>query len=131
MDSAYFKPTIQQLREAYLKGLPFLSLKPRREVREEFRQVLEVVKAKRGDPEVSRLAEKLIEALSEEKIYNEAPSRTFLRNSLVFCPRCRNPVDSDALVCDQCGKNLRIECPKCKTLNKMGAKYCKKCRNKI
>jgi len=130
-ESAYFKPTVDQLREAYMKGLPFLSLKPRREVKEEFRSILEVVKAKRGDPEVSRLAEKLIEALSEEKVYSEAPSSFVYHNSINFCPRCRSPVDSDALVCDQCGEKHRIECAKCQTLNKIGAKYCKKCGEKI
>jgi len=131
-DSAYFKPTLDQLRDAYMKGLPFLSLSPRRDVEDEFKRVLQVLKARRGEPDVVRIAEKFLEALSEEKVYNEAPSRTILHNNAIaFCPKCKNPTDLDALVCDQCGEKLRVKCTKCKTLNKIGAKYCKSCGSRI
>ncbi len=132
-ESAYFKPTLNQLREAYMKGLVFLSLSPKTDVEDEFKRVLQILKAKRGEPDIVRIAEKFLEALSEEKVYNEAPSRSYFNNNnnVNFCPKCKNSADSDALVCDQCGEKLRTECEKCKTLNKIGAKYCKKCGEKL
>ena len=91
-----------------------------------------MVKARRADPEISRLADRFLEALSEEKWIGEAPSKAIASNSgLDVCPKCGSLVDQDALVCDQCGANLRMECKKCKTLNRVGAKYCKRCGKRI
>jgi len=131
-DEAYFKPTYEQLREAYLKGMAYLSLKPRGEVKDEFRRVLETVKARREDPEISRLADRFLEALGEEKWIVAVPSKARISNNASdLCPKCKNPVCQDALVCDQCGARLRVECKKCKALNRIEARFCKNCGKRL
>ncbi len=132
-ESRYFKPTKEQLKEAYMKGLPFLSLTRRKDVEDEFKRVLQTVKAKRREPDIIKFVDKILEALTEEKVYSEAPFKAYFNNNntMNVCPKCKNPADSDALVCDQCGEKLRIECSRCNTLNKLTSNYCKKCRNKI
>jgi len=131
-DEAYFRPSISQVKEAYMKGVSFLSLTPRRDVRDEFKRVLEVVKARREDPEISKLADRFLEALGEEKWIVAAPSKARASNNASdLCSKCKNPVGQDALVCDQCGARLRVECKKCKALNRVGAKFCKNCGKKL
>ena len=131
-DSAYFKPTLEQLREAYLKGISYLSMTPRRDVKDEFKRVLEAVKARREDPEISGLANRFLEALSEEKWIGEAPSRAKASNSAHdTCLKCGSVMDQDAFICDQCGAKLKVECGKCKMPNRVEAKYCKNCGEKL
>ena len=129
-DSSYFKPSPEQVKEAYLKGMPYLSLRPRGEVKDEFRRVLETVKARREDPEISKLADRFLEALGEERWIVQSRAKV-TNNASDLCLKCKNPVSEDSLVCDRCGARLRVECKKCKALNRIEARFCKNCGKRL
>lgn len=55
-----------------------------------------------------------------------------------YCPKCKKPVDSNAIRCPHCNMRLRVVCPTCNTANLFGLdscvncgtvllKYCEKC----
>ncbi|MBN1481095.1 zinc ribbon domain-containing protein [candidate division KSB1 bacterium] len=43
------------------------------------------------------------------------------------CPQCNSPIQSDFVVCPNCGTNLRNTCPKCQKNVQKGWKVCPYC----
>lgn len=45
----------------------------------------------------------------------------------MICPKCKNNVPEDSLVCPACSLKLKTVCPKCKQLNILGSEFCSGC----
>lgn len=45
----------------------------------------------------------------------------------MYCPRCKNKVDDNALRCASCGMKLKMHCPKCDSIILFGSKSCSFC----
>src|SRR5262245_50476312 len=47
------------------------------------------------------------------------------------CPRCQHENPNDAVCGQECGARLEAACSSCGTPNQLGAKFCKKCGQRV
>jgi len=52
-------------------------------------------------------------------------------NPVTNCPSCKNPVDSDFVICPFCGASLKEGCPNCGAAVSGGWKLCPKCGTEL
>ncbi len=108
-DGAYMRPTVNRLKEAYMKASPGLSIKPVR------------VKL----PQEKEIDERLKEYLARAGILNHIAS-------MYKCPYCGRDIDQNWKACPHCGLDIGMtKCPKCGFSVSASWKFCPYCKENL
>ncbi|RZN36878.1 MAG: hypothetical protein EFT35_07480 [Methanophagales archaeon ANME-1-THS] len=108
-DGAYLRPTVNRLKEAYVKAYPALSIKK------------VVVKP----PLKEEIEERVKDYLARAGITNKL-------GSIYKCSYCSSHIDQNWQVCPYCGSNIGItKCPHCGSSCSSSWKFCPYCKGKL
>jgi integrase len=108
-DGAYMRPTVNRIKEAYLKAYPALSIKPM------------VIKT----PPKEEIDDRIKDYLARAGITNHT-------GNVYKCPTCRRDIDQNWNVCPYCGSDIGItKCPKCNSSASLSWKFCPYCKEKL
>jgi len=108
-EGAYMRPTVKQLREAYIRAYPALSIKG---------VVIKTVTREENDEQI--------------KDYLARAGITNRMGSIYKCPTCSSDIDRNWKICPYCGADIGItKCPRCGSSVSSSWKFCPYCKEKL